>query len=121
MSKPRNKRLKNTKSEASKTQSKTQGQGDLNMTDSNLTENGASSHQEAMVDEVSGEEPTVTINGNEYTVESLGQKGREQLHNLSVTDRELQRLQDRLAITQTARNTYARILADMAKNIVPVK
>ncbi|CAH1043420.1 DUF6447 family protein [Halomonas sp. TD01] len=66
-------------------------------------------------------QPTVTIDGKEYTLESLGQQGREQLQNLRVTDQELQRLQDQLAITQTARNTYARILAEVTKSVTPVK
>lgn len=65
--------------------------------------------------------PTVTIDGQVYTLESLGQQGREQLQNLRVTDQELQRLQDQLAITQTARNTYARILAEVTKTVTPVK
>ena len=66
-------------------------------------------------------QPTVTIDGKEYTLESLGQQGREQLQNLRVTDQELQRLQDQLAITQTARNTYARILAEVTQSVTPVK
>jgi len=66
-------------------------------------------------------QPTVTIDGKEYTLESLGEQGREQLQNLRVTDQELQRLQDQLAITQTARNTYARILAEVTKSVTPVK
>ncbi|AYF35783.1 hypothetical protein CUU95_09810 [Vreelandella alkaliphila] len=66
-------------------------------------------------------QPTVTIDSKEYTLESLGQQGREQLQNLRVTDQELQRLQDQLAITQTARNTYARILAEVTQSVTPVK
>lgn len=65
--------------------------------------------------------PTVTIDGQQYTLESLGQQGREQLQNLRITDQELQRLQDRLAITQTARNTYARALAEVTKSVTPVQ
>ncbi|MCC5904510.1 MAG: hypothetical protein JJT87_21585 [Halomonas sp.] len=64
--------------------------------------------------------PTVTINGQQYSLESLGEKGREQLQNLRVTDQELQRLQDQLAITKTARNTYARALAEVTKTVTPV-
>ncbi|NOG31361.1 hypothetical protein HLB35_05540 [Halomonas sp. TBZ9] len=67
------------------------------------------------------QEPTIIIDGKEYTLESLGQKGREQLQNLRVTDQEMQRMQDQMAIAQTARNTYARILAEVVKNIPPVK
>lgn len=64
--------------------------------------------------------PTVTINGQQYSLESLGEKGREQLQNLRVTDQELQRLQDLLAITKTARNTYARALTEITKTATPV-
>ncbi|MCS2611090.1 DUF6447 family protein [Halomonas dongshanensis] len=64
--------------------------------------------------------PTVTIDGMMYTLESLGQKGREQLRNVRVTDQEIQRLQDQLAMIQTARNTYARLLSEAIKNAAPV-
>ncbi len=64
--------------------------------------------------------PTVTIDGMVYTLESLGQQGREQLRNVRVTDQEIQRLQDQLAMIQTARNTYARLLSEAIKNAAPV-
>ncbi|MBF7053366.1 hypothetical protein IOC61_08500 [Halomonas sp. KAO] len=63
--------------------------------------------------------PSVTIDGVAYTLESLGDQGREQLQNLRVTDQEIRRLQDQLAIMQTARNTYARILGDVVKSVAP--
>ncbi|ERS84116.1 DUF6447 family protein [Halomonas sp. PBN3] len=66
-----------------------------------------------------GDKPSVTIDGATYTLESLGEQGREQLQNLRVTDQEMRRLQDQLAIMQTARNTYARILGDVVKNVAP--
>ncbi|MFO7910475.1 DUF6447 family protein [Vreelandella aquamarina] len=121
MSKARNTRRKNTQSETTETQSTVESQGDNNMTDNNLDENNISSQKEAVAVGDSNQQPTVTIDGNEYALESLGQKGREQLQNLRVTDYELQRLQDRLAITRTARNTYARILADIVQDIEPAK
>lgn len=61
------------------------------------------------------DKPSVTIDGVAYTLESLGDQGREQLQNLRVTDQEIRRLQDQLAIMQTARNTYARILGDVVR------
>lgn len=67
------------------------------------------------------DQPSVTIDGQQYTLESLGQQGREQLQNLRVVNLEIQRLQDLLAITQTARNTYARALTEVTKNVTPVK
>lgn len=66
-----------------------------------------------------GTNPSVTIDGATYTLESLGEQGREQLRNLQVTDQEIRRLQDQLAIMQTARNTYARILAGVTKDVAP--
>lgn len=66
-----------------------------------------------------GYKSSVTIDGVTYTLESLGDQGHEQLQNLRVTDQEIRRLEDQLAIMQTARNTYARILSDMVKNVAP--
>lgn len=66
-----------------------------------------------------GDKPSVTIDGVTHTLESLGEQGREQLKNLQVTDQEIRRLQDQLAIMQTARNTYARILGDVVNNALP--
>ncbi|XGA80591.1 DUF6447 family protein [Halomonas sp. CH40] len=91
------------------------------MTENSTADNSASAKQEAVAVGENSQQPTITIDGKEYTLESLGQTGREQLQNLRVTDQEMQRMQDQLAITQTARNTYARILAEVVKDITPVK
>ncbi|AUB78979.1 hypothetical protein FPL11_06445 [Spiribacter aquaticus] len=53
---------------------------------------------------------TVTIDGNEYDLESLNEAAKSQLTNVQVTDQEIARLQQRLAIAQTARQAYARAL-----------
>ena len=82
------------------------------------------SHAESAATIATGDQATqatVMIDDQEYTLESLGQQGREQLQNLRVTDQELQRLRDQLAITQTARNTYARALTELIKSAAPVK
>lgn len=55
---------------------------------------------------------TVTIDGNEYNVSELSENARNQLVNLRVTDQEIQRLNQQLAIAQTARTAYAHALKD---------
>ncbi|MCA8866660.1 MULTISPECIES: DUF6447 family protein [unclassified Halomonas] len=55
---------------------------------------------------------TVTIDGSEYNVADLSENARNQLLNLRVTDQEIQRLNQQLAIAQTARTAYARALKD---------
>lgn len=109
MSKPRT---------SSSVKSRAVSKSEANQSDKNVTANESES---AVAVGEQAAQPTVTIDGKEYTLESLGQQGREQIQNLRVTDQELQRLQDQLAITQTARNTYARILAEVTKTVTPVK
>lgn len=116
MSKPRTTRRKSTKAEATEAAATTTTD---TQSENNVTE--TTKKQEAVAVGESDQKPTITIDGKEYTLESLGQKGREQLQNLRVTDNEMQRLQDQMAITHTARNTYARILAEVVQNITPVK
>jgi len=55
---------------------------------------------------------TVTINGTEYNLNDLSENARHQVTNLHVTDQEIARLQQQLAICQTARTAYARALAE---------
>ncbi|MDQ7733695.1 DUF6447 family protein [Halomonas sp. SpR1] len=55
-------------------------------------------------------EQTVTIDGSEYNVADLSENARNQVLNLRVTDQEIQRLNQQLAIAQTARTAYARAL-----------
>ena len=60
---------------------------------------------------------TITIDGKEYDLATLGDEARAQLLNLRVTDREIARLQQQLAIAQTARSAYARALqGELAKS-----
>lgn len=54
---------------------------------------------------------TVTINGAEYEFDKLSESARNQIANLRVTDQELERLNQQLAIFQTARAAYAQALA----------
>ena len=52
----------------------------------------------------------VTIDGKEYDLDQLSEAAKSQLTNVRVTDQEIARLQQQLAIAQTARQTYARAL-----------
>jgi len=53
---------------------------------------------------------TVKINDKEYKLADLSNEAKAQLTNLRVCDAELQRLKAQIAITETARNAYARAL-----------
>ncbi|MGE4535164.1 DUF6447 family protein [Halomonas sp.] len=53
---------------------------------------------------------SITIDGQEYDLTSLSENARQQVLNLRVTDQEIERLKQRLAITQTARTAYANAL-----------
>lgn len=57
--------------------------------------------------------PIVTIDGTDYDIDNLTDSAKAQLTSLQVTDAEIQRLNIQLAITQTARNAYARALSDL--------
>lgn len=52
----------------------------------------------------------ITIDGTNYDLDTLGEKAKQELHNLQVVDAEIQRLQSLLAIAGTARNAYAAAL-----------
>ena len=63
--------------------------------------------------------PTIKINNQDYDTESLPDAAKQQLQMLALTDAEIKRLQTQLAIAQTAKNAYARALADSVKPPVP--
>lgn len=52
----------------------------------------------------------VTIDGKKYDLDQLSEAARSQLTNIQVTDQEIARLQQQVAIAQTARQAYARAL-----------
>ena len=52
----------------------------------------------------------ITIDGKEYDLESLSDNARSQLNSLRIVDQKIAQLQSDLAITQTARNSYAQAL-----------
>lgn len=55
---------------------------------------------------------TITIDGVEYQLSELSEEARAQVVNLRVTDQEIAKLKQQLAIYQTARAAYARSLGD---------
>ena len=63
--------------------------------------------------------PTININNQPYDTDTLPDSAKQQLQMLALTDAEIKRLQTQLAIAQTARNAYARALADSVKPAVP--
>ena len=54
--------------------------------------------------------PTITIDGQEYDLDSLSEDIKSQVQMLQLTDEEISRLNVQLAIAQTARSAYARSL-----------
>lgn len=54
---------------------------------------------------------TITIDGTEYNVSELSENAQSQVVNLRVTDQEIAKLKQQLAIYQTARTAYARALS----------
>jgi hypothetical protein len=57
----------------------------------------------------------VTINGTSYASEKLSDAAKMQAVNVQVVDAELARLQQQVAIAQTARNTYVAALIEAVK------
>ncbi|MFQ3200222.1 MAG: hypothetical protein ACI9SK_000936 [Zhongshania sp.] len=51
-----------------------------------------------------------TIDGKEYALDSLTDVAKNQLMNVRVADQKIANLQQDLAMYQTARNTYAKVL-----------
>lgn len=57
----------------------------------------------------------ININGTSYASEKLSEAAKQQAINIQVVDAELARLQQQIAIAQTARNTYASALLESVK------
>ena len=55
---------------------------------------------------------TITIDGMEYNAANLTENARSQVMNLRVTDQEIAKLKQQLAIYQTARTAYANALKE---------
>lgn len=54
----------------------------------------------------------VTIDGKDYPMDALSDVAKNQLMNLRVADQKIANAQQDLALLQTARNTYAKVLAE---------
>lgn len=57
----------------------------------------------------------ITINGTSYASENLSDAAKMQAQNVQVVDAELARLQQQVAIAQTARNAYINALIESVK------
>jgi hypothetical protein len=57
----------------------------------------------------------ITINGTSYASANLNDTAKMQAANVQIVDAELARLQQQIAITQTARNTYIAALVEAVK------
>ena len=55
---------------------------------------------------------TINIDGKEYAPDDLSDNAKEQLASMKIAEQQIAQLQSELAIAQTARNAYARALAD---------
>ncbi|MGM0693359.1 MAG: DUF6447 family protein [Pseudomonadota bacterium] len=53
---------------------------------------------------------SLTIDGQQYDPAELSEQARTQIMQVKVTDEHIERLNQRLAIAQTARTAYARAL-----------
>ena len=58
------------------------------------------------------DEGKITIDGKEYTAADLSDEVKAQLISMRAAEQELARLQTQLAITQTARNAYAKSIKE---------
>ena len=57
--------------------------------------------------------PTIKIDDKDYELDSLSAEAKAQLEMLAATDQKMRELQRDMAIAQTARNAYARALAEL--------
>lgn len=58
----------------------------------------------------------LTINGTNYATAKFSDAAKSQVANVQVVDAEIARLQQQLAIAQTARNAYVAALFDAVKS-----
>ena len=56
------------------------------------------------------EQRTIPIDDKEYDIESLSDEAKTQILNMRIADQEIADVQRKLAIAQTARNTYGKAL-----------
>jgi len=56
---------------------------------------------------------TIKIDNQDYDTDRLSKDAKAQLANIQASDAEIKRLKMQLAITQTARNAYAKALQEL--------
>lgn len=56
---------------------------------------------------------TITIDNKDYDLDKLSDEAKAQLKMMLAADAEIKRLNECLAMTQTARNAYARALGEL--------
>ena len=66
------------------------------------------------------DEQKVTIDGVDYPLDSLSDKAKGQLISIRAAEQEISRLQQQLALINTARSTYAAILKQELPAVAPV-
>lgn len=64
---------------------------------------------------------TITINNQTYPLDSLSEVAQQQLANIQTVDAELTKLQQQIAIYQTARNAYVQALVSEVEQNKPQK
>lgn len=64
---------------------------------------------------------TIDIDGKTYEIDQLSDEAKAQLGNIQAVDAEIQRLEQRKAIAQTARNAYARALQEELAKLEPAQ
>ncbi len=64
---------------------------------------------------------TITINNQTYPLDSLSEAAQQQLANIQTVDAELTKLQQQIAIYQTARNAYVQALVSEVEQNKPQK
>ena len=61
--------------------------------------------------------PKITVDGVEYNTEDLSDNGKAQLASLQFLEVQMQKLQNEIAIYQTARNAYVQALKAELKKL----
>ncbi|MCB1670484.1 MAG: DUF6447 family protein [Gammaproteobacteria bacterium] len=63
--------------------------------------------------------PNITINGKEYDLDKLSDNAKGQLSSLRIADQKIAQLQAEIALVQTARNAYARMVQKELEGVEP--
>jgi len=61
--------------------------------------------------------PTIKIDEKDYELDHLSEEAKAQLASLQFVDAELQRLNSQIAVLQTARNAYSKVLNEALEAI----